>query len=61
MDVKPGDAYTLTHVPGRGTALRLNGRLLVRLPGDDFAPAYFRIWLGEVPICPKVRDVLLKR
>ena len=61
VDVKAGDAYTLTHVPGRGTALRLNGRVLARIPGDDFAPAYFRIWLGQSPMCPKVRDALLRR
>jgi hypothetical protein len=60
-DVKPGDSYTLTYVPGSGTTLRLNGVPLVTIPGHDFAAAYFRIWLGDDPISPSLRDDLLGR
>jgi hypothetical protein len=60
-DVKPGDSYTLTYVPDLGTTLRLNGAALVTIPGHDFAAAYFRIWLGEDPISPALRDSLLGR
>jgi len=60
-DVKPGDSYTLTYVPGRGTTLRLNGEPLITIPGHDFAAAYFRIWLGDDPISPSLRDTLLGR
>ncbi len=59
VDVKPGDRYTLTYVPGKGTTLRLNGNPLVTIEGADFAAAYFRIWLGEDPISPQLRDLLL--
>ena len=59
VDVKPGDRYTLTYVPGKGTTLRLNGNPLVTVEGADFATAYFRIWLGEDPISPQLRDLLL--
>lgn len=59
VDVKPGDRYTLTYVPGKGTTLRLNGKPLVTVEGADFAAAYFRIWLGEDPISPQLRDLLL--
>jgi hypothetical protein len=59
VDVKPGDRYTLTYVPGKGTTLRLNGNPLVTVEGSDFAAAYFRIWLGEDPISPQLRDLLL--
>lgn len=59
VNVGPGDAYTLTYVPGRGTTLRLNGTALATIPGHDFATAYFRIWLGPQPMCGKVRDALL--
>jgi Chalcone isomerase-like len=59
VDVKPGDRYTLTFVPGKGTTLRLNGNPLVTVEGADFAAAYFRIWLGEDPISPQLRDLLL--
>lgn len=60
-DVKPGDSYTLTYKPGVGTTLRLNGTVLITIPGADFAAAYFRIWLGEKPISASLRDTLLGR
>lgn len=44
-DVKPGYQYTLTYVPGYGSELALNGRVLGRIEGADFARAYFGIWL----------------
>lgn len=61
IDVKAGDAYTLTYVPGRGTSLRYNGKVLTTIPGSDFASAYFRIWLGKKPMSAAVRDELLGR
>lgn len=60
-DVREGDSYTLTYVPGKGTTLRLNGSPLVSIPGHDFAAAYFRIWLGDDPISKSMRDTLLGR
>lgn len=60
-DVREGDSYTLTYVPGKGTTLRLNGSTLVTIPGQDFAAAYFRIWLGDDPISESMRDALLGR
>jgi hypothetical protein len=58
-DVKPGDRYSLTYIPGRGTELALNGQAKGVIPGFDFADAYFRIWLGERPIDTSLRDQLL--
>ena len=58
-DVKPGDRYSLTYVPGAGTELALNGKQLGVVEGADFAAAYFRIWLGESPIDTRLRDQLL--
>jgi len=60
-DVKPGDRYVLTYVPGTGTILRLNDTPLITIEGEDFARAYFRIWLGEEPISASLRDQLLGR
>ncbi len=59
LDVKPGDRYTLTWVPGKGTTLRLNGNALVTVEGADFAATYFQIWLGKEPISSPLRDQLL--
>lgn len=61
VDVKPGDAYALTYVPGRGTSLRLNGKVLATIPGHDFAASYFSIWLGKAPISDSLRQTLLGR
>ena len=58
-DVKPGDRYSLTYVPGAGTELALNGSRLGIIDGADFAAAYFRIWLGNHPIDTRFRDQLL--
>ncbi|MBN1586742.1 MAG: chalcone isomerase family protein [Candidatus Omnitrophica bacterium] len=59
--VQKGDVYELEYAPGRGTRLLLNGDLKTEIPGDDFAAAYFGIWLGERPIHPKLREQLLGR
>ncbi len=58
-NVKPGDRYSLTYVPGIGTDLALNGERIGVVEGADFAAAYFRIWLGETPIDTRLRDQLL--
>ena len=58
-DIRPGDRYALTYVPGVGTELALNGHRKGVIPGADFADAYFRIWLGERPLDTALRDRLL--
>jgi hypothetical protein len=57
-DVKEGDRYALTYVPGKGTTLSLNGTSLGTIEGADFAAAYFTIWLGAKPISDTLRDEL---
>lgn len=57
--VRPDDRYSLTYFEGVGTELRLNGELLVLIPGADFAKAYFGIWLGPQPLDLGLRDALL--
>jgi hypothetical protein len=59
-DVKSGDRYSLTYLPGRGTELALNGTPLIVIEGADFAAAYFGIWLGRDPIDEKLKRDLLK-
>jgi len=59
-DVKSGDRYSLTYLPGRGTELALNGTPLTVIEGADFAAAYFGIWLGREPIDEKLKRDLLK-
>jgi len=61
VDVKPGDRYALSYVPGQGTELTFNGRRLVLIEGADFARVYYAIWLGKAPIDRGLRDRLLAR
>lgn len=58
-NVKPGDRYSLTYIPGRGTELALNGVSKGTIEGADFAAAYFAIWLGKKPLDSSLRDQLL--
>lgn len=59
VDVKPGDRYALSYLPGAGTELTLNGRRLALIEGADFARVYFSIWLGARPLDEPLRDRLL--
>jgi hypothetical protein len=58
-DVRPGDRYALTYLPGRGLELSLNGEPLAVVPGADFARLYYSIWLGERPISRDLRAALI--
>lgn len=59
-DIKPGDRYTLTYIPGKGTTLAHNGNPLGTIKGADFASALYSIWLGhKKPMDKKFRSALL--
>ena len=58
-DVKPGDRYALTYIPGRGTELALNGEPKGTIEGSEFAAALFSIWLGEKPIDDSFKKQIL--
>ena len=58
-DVSAGDSYELLYNSSRGTTLSLNGRILITIPGESFANAYFGIWLSDYPIDKKMRAKLL--
>lgn len=60
-DVRPGDRYTLTYLPGTGTELALNGTALGTITGADFAAAVFAIWLGPRAIDTSLKAQLLGR
>ena len=60
-DVQPGDRYSLTYVPGKGTELSLNGEPKGLIEGADFAAAVFSIWLGPKPISKSFKQQILGR
>ncbi len=59
-DIRPGDRYALTYIPGRGTELSYNGKPLTVIEGADFAAAYFSIWLGRNPLDDGLKRELLR-
>lgn len=58
-DVQPGDRYSLTYVPGKGTELALNGKTKGIIEGAEFASALFSMWLGESPMNKPFKEQLL--
>jgi hypothetical protein len=58
-DIAPGDRYTLSYIPDRGTTLAWNGKPLGTVAGREFAAALFGIWLGSNPLDSNLRDLLL--
>lgn len=58
-DVQPGDRYSLTYIPGRGTELALNGETKGLIEGAEFAQAVFSIWLGPKPINTSFKKQIL--
>jgi hypothetical protein len=58
VDVKAGDRYALSYVPGMGTELSFNGTSAGKIPGDDFS-AYFRLWLSKHGFSKKLANALL--
>ena len=59
VDVKPGDRYALTYIPGVGTELALNGNPVGVIEGADFAAALFSLWLGKNPYDERFKKALL--
>lgn len=48
-DMDSGDEMVYTYLPGTGIEVSIRGSILGVIEGDDFAPAFFSIWLGEEP------------
>jgi hypothetical protein len=59
QDVQPGNRYSLTYIPGKGTELALNGVPQGVIEGADFAAAVFSMWLGPKPISESLKKDLL--
>ena len=60
-NVREGDRFWLDYTPGEGSELFFNGKSKGKIPGDDFAQAYFGIWLSDYPLDKDYRNRLLGR
>ena len=58
-NVGKGDRFRLDYTPGVGSELFFNGRSKGVIPGDDFAEAYFGIWVSDYSLSAKYQKRLL--
>lgn len=58
-DVAPGDRYTLSYQPGRGTRLLFNGREVARRDEPALSALIFSVWLGKSPLNEDKKRALL--
>lgn len=58
-DMKTGQRLTFVHRPGMGLEVDVNGTAKGTIKGDDFAKAFFSIWLGANTPNPALKSGLL--
>ncbi len=54
-----GAMASIIHQPGKGLSYLFNEQPVVTIPCDDFANAYFTVWLGEKPSSQTMKRALL--
>ena len=57
-DVKAGQRLDFSYSPGTGVQVDMNGATKGVIKGDDFARAFFSIWLGDPPNAEIKRGLL---
>ena len=57
--VKVDDVINIDYLPGAGTQISLNGRLLGTIAGIDFNRALLKIWLGNAPVQADLKKAML--
>jgi hypothetical protein len=60
-DVKAGQRYMFTYIPGRGLEMALDGEVLGQVKGEEFAAAYLSIWLGPKPVSANLQKGLFHK
>ena len=58
-DVRQGTEIAIDYSPKTGTVIRVDGKEQQRIAGADFNRALMRIWLGERPRDPKLKNAML--
>ena len=48
-EIKQGTVIFLDGIPGTGTRVTANGKVLGTVAGDELFPALMRVWLGDKP------------
>jgi len=58
-NVEPGQSLTAMYSATQGTTFLFEGKKIALVPGNDFAKAFFGIWLDPNTSVPKLRASLL--
>ncbi len=58
-EIEKGDVFDLEYIPGKGTLLKKNNKVLVVIPGLEFKKALFGIWLCDEPADPNLKKKML--
>lgn len=59
-ELKKGDVLATDWIPGMGTVIQLNGkRVTDPIPDLAFYNALLKIWLGDKPVEPKLKQAML--
>lgn len=59
--IRAGDVVDMDYLPGVGTQLRLNDKAVgTAVEGEDFYRALLKIYIGEKPADPKMKEGLLR-
>jgi hypothetical protein len=48
-DVKKGEQFVFTYLPGKGTTIEVRGKVKGTIAGKEFADALFKAWIGPKP------------
>jgi len=59
VDLKPGDRFSLTYIPGIGTKFAHNNQVTGVIKGNKFAKALFSVWIGEKPFDKDLKNRIL--
>jgi len=57
--VRRGDRIEIDLLPGKGTAVRVNGKEVGSVAGEDFSRALLKVWLGPKPADKGLKKGLL--
>ena len=55
QNVVAKEQYILDYIPGKGTTIIKNSKILGVIPGEDFKNALMEIWLGNYPADKKLK------
>ena len=59
QDVRSSDQIVMSYFPAIGTQVMVKGQIKGIIPGQDFAKAFFAIWVGDHPVDERAKFQLL--